>query len=93
MAQSKSDAERARRYRSRKRCGTVIIQDLELKRSGVEILINRGWLDAERANDPAQIRAALVNMINDALSGRHEGFRSQLGRHVQALKTIAFGIF
>jgi hypothetical protein len=88
MAQTKSGAERARRHRDRKRCGTVVIQDLELKRTGIETLIARGLLDAKAADDPARVRAALVTLLNETLApppGR-KPFR-------QTLKSIAFGLF
>jgi hypothetical protein len=86
MEQTKSSAERVRRHRDRKRCGTVVIQDLEIKRAGIETLIARGWLDTEAASDPAQVRAALLEMINDTLSVQPKPFR-------QALKSFSFGLF
>jgi hypothetical protein len=84
MGQSKSSAGRMRRLRDRKRCGTVVIQDLELKRTGVETLIARGLLDAEAADDPAKVRTALVKMINQQLTPARP-FR-------QALSFISMGL-
>jgi hypothetical protein len=94
MAPSKSSAERMRKLRDRKRCGTVVVQDIQIKRNGIETLIARGWLDAEAGSDPAQVRAALIEMINNALSESPEPKRhGQPGRRFQALRSIAFGLF
>ncbi len=48
----------------------------------------RGWLDAQDAHDPAEVRAALVAMVNETLSERPglQPFR-------QALKSFSFGLF
>jgi hypothetical protein len=47
----------------------------------------RGWLDAGDEIYPAQVRAALVRMINDTLTGQSspQPFR-------QALKAVSFGL-
>jgi hypothetical protein len=79
MAEAKSAAaERMARRRERKRCGRVVIQDLELKRAGIETLIARGLLDDEASGDPVQVRAALVELINETLSPPPQ--RSHLGK-------------
>ncbi len=88
MPASKSSAERMRRLRDRKRCGIVIIQDLEIQPSGVQALMARGWLDGEDAHDPAEVRAALVQCINATLSER-----PGLAPFRQALKAMTFGLF
>jgi hypothetical protein len=77
-----------RNHRARKRCGTVVIQDLALKRNGVEILVARSWLKAEAANDSTQVRDAFVRMMNAALNDQP---KPQPVR--QALKLLTFGLF
>jgi hypothetical protein len=93
-AKSAASAERMRRSRARRAAGTIMVPHIQITRPGVEALIARGLLDNAAANDPAQVRAALVQMINKALSERPEPPRhAQLGRHVKALRSIAFGLF
>jgi hypothetical protein len=60
MPAKSSGAERAQRK--------AVIQDLVINRPGIGVLVARGWLDAEARDDPAQITAALVEMVNAALS-------------------------
>ena len=89
MPASKSlSAERMRRLRDRKRCGIVVLQDLEIQPSGVHALMAHGWLDAEDAHDAAEVRAALVRMVNDTLTER-----PGLPPFRQALKVMTLGLF
>ena len=60
--------QNVRGHRNRKRCGTLVIQDLEITRSGIGLLVARGWLDAEARDDPAEFREALVKMVNTTLN-------------------------
>ena len=87
MAETKSSAERMRRLRERKAAGTIMVPHIQITRPGIDTLIARGWLDANAGNDPVQVRAALVKMINDTLSEPRgpQPFR-------QALKAISFGL-
>jgi hypothetical protein len=96
MAQPKSSAERMRKLRDRRRCGTVLIQGIEVKRIGVELLIAKGWLDATAEPDARQVRAALVKLVNKALSEPErepEPSPTPFRRAFQAVKTISFGLF
>jgi hypothetical protein len=96
MAPPKSSAERMRKLRHRKRCGTVFIQGIEVKRIGVELLIAKGWLDANAEPDARQVRAALVKMVNKVLSEPEpepEPSPKPFRRAFQAVKTISFGLF
>jgi hypothetical protein len=74
-----------RRHRARKRCGSVIVQDIEIQQAGVAALLHHGWLAPDAANDATAVRAALVAMVNDSLAGPRSVKR--------ALKTLSFGLF
>jgi hypothetical protein len=96
MVQPKSSAERMRKLRDRKRRGTVFIQGIEVKRIGVELLIAKGWLDADAEPDARQVRAALVKMVNKVLSEPEPQPKPSPGRFKQALqsvKALRFGFF
>jgi hypothetical protein len=93
MAEAKSAAaERMARHRERKAAGIIVIQDLQLTRSGVEGLIAKGLLGEEASNDPAEVRAALVKLLNETLAPPPQP-RRQIGGHISALRSIAFGLF
>jgi hypothetical protein len=96
MAQSRSGAERARLYRARNRCGTVLIQGIEVKRAGIDLLVSRGWLGANVAHDAANVRAALVRMVNKTLTEpvpQPEPSPKPFRRAIQAVKVLSFGVF
>jgi hypothetical protein len=69
---AKTSTERSRKHRDRKRCGKVVIQDLVISRSGIGLLVARGWLNKEAADDPVQVRAALVKMVKASLNEKPE---------------------
>jgi hypothetical protein len=85
MGENSSSAERMRRHRARKRCGSVIVQDIEIQPAGVAALLHQGWLEPDAANDAAAVRTALVAMVNDSLAGPR-GLK-------RALKAIGLGLF
>jgi hypothetical protein len=99
MARANSnEAKRARLYRERKRCGTVFVSGIEVKRIGVELLIAKGWLDADAEPDAHKVRAALVKLVNGALAEPErapepEPSPKPFRRAFQAVKTISFGLF
>jgi hypothetical protein len=96
MAQPKSSAERMRRLRDRNKCGTVFVSGIEVKRVGVELLVAKGWLDANAEPDARQVRAALVKMVNKVLSEPEPPPKPSPGRFKQAFQTVKalhFGFF
>jgi hypothetical protein len=48
----------------------MVIQDLVINRPGIGVLVARGWLDAEGKDDPVQVTAALVEMLNENLNDK-----------------------
>jgi hypothetical protein len=46
----------------------MVIQDLVINQPGIGWLVTRSWLDAEARDDPAQVTAALVELLNATMS-------------------------
>jgi hypothetical protein len=93
MAHGKSSAERMRRLRERKRSGIVVVPHIQITRSGVEGLIAKGLLDGKAGSDPAEVRAAIVKLLNETLAPPPEPRPRQLGRHIEALRAVSLGLF
>jgi hypothetical protein len=94
--QPKSSAERMRRLRDRKRCGTVIVQDIEVERSAIDLLVRHGWIGADVAHDPILVRTALVDLVNEILhepDPQPERSPRPFRKALQAVKVFSFGLF
>jgi hypothetical protein len=85
-----------RKLRDRKRCGTVLVQDIEVEHSAIDKLVSYGWLGAEVAHDPVHVRTALVDLVNEILhepEPQPERKPRRLKQALQAVKTISLGLF
>jgi hypothetical protein len=78
----------------------VYVQGIEVRRVGVELLIAKGWLDADAEHDAFQVRAALVKMVNKVLSEpapkpelKPKPSPPRFKRALEAVKVIGFGLF
>ena len=68
MPAKSTSTERSRRHRERKRCGEVVLREQIITRTGIELLVARGWLSAEDSDDPIEIGEAIVAIVNAALN-------------------------
>ena len=63
-----SDAERQRRRRYRQREGIRVIR-MDVYPDIVALLISRGWLDMDEANDPEKLAYAIEDFVDCAARG------------------------
>jgi hypothetical protein len=71
---------------------------IEVKRAGIDLLIAKGWLDANAEHDARQVRAALVKMVNKVLTApepepQPEPSPRRFKQALQAVKVLNFGLF
>jgi hypothetical protein len=45
-----------------------MLRELIIARSGIDLLVAHGWLDAEDSDDPIEIGEAIVAIVNTALN-------------------------
>jgi hypothetical protein len=74
----RTDAERKKRYRDRRRRGVACPKGVEVSAVGLDFLIATGWLREEDAADPIAIGDAISRMIED--SGANKAGRVDIGR-------------
>ncbi len=67
---SKTDAERARRYRARRRQGLCVVP-LEVSESEIDGLVRGGLLESSHAGDPKKVGEA----VREAMKEHLEKFR------------------
>jgi hypothetical protein len=61
-----ADAERTRRWRSRKQNGLVVVS-LDVSADLTDKLIRLGWLDAAKRSDKKAIAAAIIGVVETAI--------------------------
>ena len=64
MAGSTTPADRMKRYRQRLRAGLFSIRS-EISTAVVEMLIAKGWVSPEKADDPKELGDALGRLAED----------------------------